>query len=296
LLMDSDNAYIYGQSGTPFEQTNLASGTVHYLVSDALGSVRGFVSSGGSLSASTSYDAWGNPETSGGLSADTPFGYAGGYTDPTGLVYLIGRYYDPTTGQFLSVDPLVDETGQPYAYTGDDPVNMVDSLGTITCPSWLGAGCGVVTDVQNGISAGVKAAASWVTNNAGTIATITSALATIAYVSCAVTEGVGCGVGLALSTISTSVSGLEAVHACTSGSGCAAAAANFGISLVATVSGIGLEKALASSLNVENAYSEAIFRARQAGVVGATLNGLEALLSESEKLYDSLAAAQACQT
>jgi uncharacterized protein RhaS with RHS repeats len=41
----------------------------------------------------------------------------------------VGRYYDPATGQFLSVDPLVDETGQPYAYTGDDPVNAVDPNG-----------------------------------------------------------------------------------------------------------------------------------------------------------------------
>jgi uncharacterized protein RhaS with RHS repeats len=42
---------------------------------------------------------------------------------------LVGRYYDPGTGQFLSVDPLVDVTGQPYAYTGDDPVNGVDPSG-----------------------------------------------------------------------------------------------------------------------------------------------------------------------
>jgi hypothetical protein len=27
------------------------------------------------------------------------------------------------------VDPLLDETGQPYAYTGDDPVNAVDPSG-----------------------------------------------------------------------------------------------------------------------------------------------------------------------
>jgi hypothetical protein len=40
-----------------------------------------------------------------------------------------GRYYDPATGQLLSVDPLVDETGQPYAYTGDDPVNESDPSG-----------------------------------------------------------------------------------------------------------------------------------------------------------------------
>jgi len=41
----------------------------------------------------------------------------------------VGGYYDPGTGQFLSVDPLVDETGQTYAYTGDDPVNGADPSG-----------------------------------------------------------------------------------------------------------------------------------------------------------------------
>jgi len=39
------------------------------------------------------------------------------------------RYYDPTTGQFLSVDPLVTQTGQPYQYAADDPVNGSDPSG-----------------------------------------------------------------------------------------------------------------------------------------------------------------------
>ena len=72
--MDSTNAYIYGPGHTPLEQVNLSTGTITYLVADQLGSVRGTVSSAGSLSASTAYDAWGNPETSGGLTAATPFG------------------------------------------------------------------------------------------------------------------------------------------------------------------------------------------------------------------------------
>lgn len=129
LLMDSNNAYIYGPGSTPFEQVNLSTGSIQYLNSDALGSVRGVISSAGSLTASTSYDAWGNPETDGGLTAETSFGFAGGYTDPTGLIYLIGRYFDPSTGQFLSVDPEVTETGQPYSYANDDPVNAVDPNG-----------------------------------------------------------------------------------------------------------------------------------------------------------------------
>lgn len=129
LLMDSTNAYIYTDGVAPAEQVNLSTGTISYLNTDALGSVRGIVSSSGALTASTAYDAWGNPETSGGLTSDTPFGYAGGYTDPTGLIYLINRYYDPSTGQFLSVDPAVSQTGEPYAYAGGDPVDSTDPDG-----------------------------------------------------------------------------------------------------------------------------------------------------------------------
>jgi hypothetical protein len=44
-------------------------------------------------------------------------------------LFLVGRYDDPATGQFLSVDPDVAQTGQPYVYTGDDPVNELDPLG-----------------------------------------------------------------------------------------------------------------------------------------------------------------------
>jgi RHS repeat-associated protein len=129
LLMDSTNAYLYGPGSTPIEQVNLSSGTIKYLVSDALGSVRGIVNSSGSLTHSTTYDAWGNPETTGGLASETPIGFTGGYTDPSGLLYLINRYYDPTTGQFLNVDPLVAATEAPYFYAGDDPVRTTDLSG-----------------------------------------------------------------------------------------------------------------------------------------------------------------------
>jgi RHS repeat-associated protein len=129
LLMDGVNAYVYTTGSAPAEQVNLATGTVTYLVADLLGSIRGTVSSAGALTATTAYDAWGNPGTTGGLTAATPFGYAGGYTDPSGLIYLINRYYDPTTGQFTSLDPAVDSTLQPYAYAAGDPIINTDPTG-----------------------------------------------------------------------------------------------------------------------------------------------------------------------
>jgi RHS repeat-associated protein len=129
LLMDSTNAYIYTTSDTPTEQVHLSTGTITYLNADSLGSVRGIISSSGSLTATTNFDAWGNPETSGGLTATTPFGYAGAYTDPSGLLYLINRYYDPVTGQFISVDPDLAQTSAPYAYANGNPVTNTDPTG-----------------------------------------------------------------------------------------------------------------------------------------------------------------------
>jgi RHS repeat-associated protein len=43
--------------------------------------------------------------------------------------YLINRYYDPMTDQFLSVDPRVAQTDQPYVFAGDSPLNATDPLG-----------------------------------------------------------------------------------------------------------------------------------------------------------------------
>jgi hypothetical protein len=44
----------------------------------------------------------------------------------------VNRYYDPATAQFLSVDPDVAETGEPYSFTADDPLNATDPLGLAT--------------------------------------------------------------------------------------------------------------------------------------------------------------------
>lgn len=97
------------------------------------------------------YDSFGNQCSS--CSISTPFGFEGAYTDSTGLVYLIHRYYDSATGQFLSIDPMLLTTPtavgtsgatttspnnpggnsgtapQPYVYVGGDPVNDVDLNG-----------------------------------------------------------------------------------------------------------------------------------------------------------------------
>ena len=46
---------------------------------------------------------------------------------------VVGRYYDPATGQFLSVDPMVEQTLQAFLYAGDDPVMVADPTGLYNC-------------------------------------------------------------------------------------------------------------------------------------------------------------------
>jgi hypothetical protein len=50
---------------------------------------------------------------------------------------VFNRYYDPSTEQFLSIDPDVAETGQPYTYIGDDPLDGTDPLGLCNGPDGI---------------------------------------------------------------------------------------------------------------------------------------------------------------
>ena len=46
----------------------------------------------------------------------------------------INRYYDPMTGQFVSVDRELPSTRQPYSYSKDNPIESNDPLGLSAGP------------------------------------------------------------------------------------------------------------------------------------------------------------------
>lgn len=61
-------------------------------------------------------------------------GFVGGTNDPgTGLVHLGARHYDPATGRFVSVDPLINpddsQSLNGYAYAGNNPITFNDATG-----------------------------------------------------------------------------------------------------------------------------------------------------------------------
>src|SRR5690606_4694689 len=47
----------------------------------------------------------------------------------TGMYYYGARYYDPRLSIFISVDPLAEQTFEPYSYTGNNPIMFTDPTG-----------------------------------------------------------------------------------------------------------------------------------------------------------------------
>lgn len=131
LLNDGQSSYIYGPDGLPIDQISNG-GTVTYLHHDEGGSTRLITDQNGDIAATYTYNSYGATISNTGT-ATTPLEYAGQYTDPaTGLIYLRARWYDPQTAQFLTVDPLVQKTEQPYQYALDNPINGSDPSGLAT--------------------------------------------------------------------------------------------------------------------------------------------------------------------
>jgi len=85
------------------------------------------------VNATQQYDAFGNLASSTGT-WQGQFGYGGGFgyqQDATGLKLLGHRYYDSSTGRFLTRDPIKDGRNW-YVYCAGDPVGFGDPEGLIT--------------------------------------------------------------------------------------------------------------------------------------------------------------------
>ncbi|TDV56088.1 RHS repeat-associated protein [Actinophytocola oryzae] len=85
-------------------------------------------------------------------------GFVGGTNDPTGLVHLGAREYDPVLGRFLSVDPQLS-LGDPqmmngYTYADDSPVTKSDPSGNAPI-------CNKFGDCMQGHDTGASNPAVW---------------------------------------------------------------------------------------------------------------------------------------
>ncbi len=133
VLDDGTNSYTYGIDR--ISQTTGAD--TEYFLGDALGSVRQLADTTGAVTLAKNYDPFGNMETSAG-SGSSMFGYTGEQTDPTGMVYLRARYYNPAMGEFMTRDTWQGDINQPtsynkWLYVYGNPVNNIDPTGHLGC-------------------------------------------------------------------------------------------------------------------------------------------------------------------
>jgi RHS repeat-associated protein len=163
LLLAGTNYFIYGPGNLPLEQIN-TSGTPAYFFHDAIGSTRALLTQAGTIGATFSYGPYGALTATTGTQT-TPLAYTGAYRDSqTDLYYLTHRYYNPVTGQFLSVDPAVDLTHTPFSYANDDPINATDPTGlSITFEICLDR-C-IAYDTQQGWETGAGSPQASITDN-----------------------------------------------------------------------------------------------------------------------------------
>ena len=164
VLTDGSFSYIYGPGGLPIEQID-NSATPSYFFHDNVGTTRALLTSTGTVGATLTYSTYGTTIAGTGT-LKTALTYAQGYADTnTGLLYLVNRYYDPATGQFITLDPALSVTGQPYAYANGDPQDHVDPSGLFCLIGKNPNGsCRGATEAEQGTATFVTKVASKVTD------------------------------------------------------------------------------------------------------------------------------------
>jgi RHS repeat-associated protein len=177
ILTGGSTSYIYGPDGTPLEQEN-ASGELLWYHHDQQGSTRLLTNNTGAIAGTATYNAYGQTTSTTGTT--TPLGYDGQYTDPeTGLIYLRARYYDPSSGQFITRDPATSITTEPYSFASDSPLNFTDPTGLGAVGQWIENNSAAISGVSGAIAIGTAfVGLEPVALAAGAVSVATGAIAT----------------------------------------------------------------------------------------------------------------------
>jgi RHS repeat-associated protein len=129
--------YLYGP-GVDQVLADETQTSVNWALVDNLGSIRDIIDSSGTVLDHIVYDSYGNITTQTNSSVEFRYGYTGREHDlETGLNYYRARYYDATTGEFLSEDPM-GFAASDYnlsRYVLGSPTNWVDPTGLLVDPS-----------------------------------------------------------------------------------------------------------------------------------------------------------------
>jgi RHS repeat-associated protein len=130
--------YLFGLGMDSLIARANTAGAVGWYLTDAVGSVRQIVATGGGVLYAASYTAFGQVRSSTGTGGDR-FGFTGReFSTVTGDWYYRARYYDAGTGRFLGQDPLRFGGGDTnlYRYVGNVPTGATDPTGLRGFREW----------------------------------------------------------------------------------------------------------------------------------------------------------------
>jgi RHS repeat-associated protein len=142
-------------------------GVPYYVASDQVGTPRAVFDQAGTLVKEISRDSFGNILSDSNDAWDMVLGFAGGVEDPaTGLIRFGLRDYDPVTGRFLTLDPLLFNVPQThlYAYSRNTPQTRRDPSGLLCVGLGMFNVVGVAGEIcldDDGISACGEAGVGW---------------------------------------------------------------------------------------------------------------------------------------
>ncbi|MFF5230211.1 RHS repeat-associated core domain-containing protein [Dactylosporangium sp. NPDC000521] len=131
----SGKRYYAATDGTLCVRSATTSTAYSYLFNDKLGTATMTLDYRGQNPSWRAYTPFGAPRGTQPATWPDTHGYLGKPTDATtGYTVLGARHYDPVSGRFASVDPVLN-TADPnqlggYSYAGNDPVNRSDPEGT----------------------------------------------------------------------------------------------------------------------------------------------------------------------
>jgi RHS repeat-associated protein len=114
--------------------SNTSGGVVEFYHVDHLGSTRLKTNSTGGVTYGSNYEPFG---VGCGEDGGEDYRYTGKREDITGLYYFGARYYDPTTGRFITRDKVFGKLTDPqsqnrYVYCRNNPNKYIDPDGKIT--------------------------------------------------------------------------------------------------------------------------------------------------------------------
>lgn len=205
LLTDGSAKYLWSPDGSLLAQDalvgSLTPGVAGEAITDTMGSVYSLVTQENGVFAALaqySYSAFGERTLTSGADVSA-MGFTSEQHDDSGLIYLRFRYMDPHIGQFISVDPMVGSTLDPYGYASGNPLQMTDPLGLMTLFGWS-------DDTWSSIGFGLGVTATVATIAAATILTGGAALIIVGGI--ATTASIG----------SAAIGTVEAIEACDDGS------------------------------------------------------------------------------